>query len=155
MRFFADEMLGKLARWLRALGADVSYEVNWDDEKILALAKRQERIVLTRDHKLFKRLQNIHFPSLFIDHDHLEDQMRQFFRHYPGLKTLDRLLTRCMECNEMLESVAKEKVKDQVWPFVYETQDQFSYCKRCDRVYWRATHVNKIVQRLEELVKES
>jgi len=155
MRFLADEMLGKMARWLRALGVDVLYQVQFDDDKILGVAKREARLVLTRDHRLLKRLQSRRIPSLFIRNDKYEEQIREFFSSFPKLKNLNGVLSRCMECNEVLESLSKEKVKDRVWPYVFETQENFSYCRRCDRVYWRATHVEKIIDRLKALVEES
>jgi hypothetical protein len=155
MRFFADEMLGKLGRWLRALGVDVAYSITAPDELIITCAKREERVVLTRDQKLFKRLQILKIPVIFIKHDRWEDQIRQFFSEHPELKSMDHALTRCMECNEPLESLPKEKVKERVWPFVYDTQESFSFCRRCDKIYWKATHVEKILRRLEAIVEGS
>jgi uncharacterized protein len=154
MRFFADEMLGKLARWLRALGVDVSYSISVSDEKILQGAQRERRVVLTRDQKLLKRLQILKIPVLFIRDDRWEDQIRQFFSEYPQLRSMDHALTRCMECNEPLESVSKERVKEKVWPFVYDTQESFSFCRKCDKIYWKATHVEKILRRLEAVIEE-
>jgi len=153
MRFFADEMLGKLARWLRALGVDVAYLTSAPDEKIIQLAQREDLIVLTRDQKLNKRLSVLKIPVLFIRDDKWEDQIRQFFSEYPALKTMDGVLTRCMECNEALEELKKDQVKDKVWPFVFETQERFSFCRRCDKIYWNATHVTKILERLTAVVK--
>ena len=155
MRFLADEMLGKMTRWLRALGVDVVYETEFEDEKIMNQAKREGRLVFTRDHKLLKRLQARHIPSLFIQHDKWEDQLREFFSHFPRFRNLEGLLSRCMDCNELLETLPKEKVKDKVWPYVFETQDTFSFCRHCDRYYWKATHVEKIIDRLKALVEES
>src|SRR4030095_295702 len=154
MRFFADEMLGKLARWLRALGVDVTYLTQAPDEKIIQVAKREERIVLTRDQKLNKRLGVLKMPVLFIRDDKWEDQIRQFFSEYPALKNMNGVLTRCMECNEPLEELTKDQVKDRVWPFVFETQERFSFCPKCDRIYWKATHVEKILERLTAVVEE-
>lgn len=155
MIFVADEMLGKLVRWLRALGVDVIYETPFEDEKILGLARKDRRFVLTRDQKLFKRLRAARVPSLFIERDRWPEQMQEIFSNFPRLKTLQNVLSRCMECNETLETIDKEKVKDRVWPYVYETQNEFSYCRHCDRVYWQATHVGKILERLKKLVEES
>lgn len=153
MRFFADEMLGKLARWLRALGVDVAYRTQASDDKIIQVAQKEERRVLTRDQKLHKRLGVLNIPVLFIKDDKWEDQIRQFFSEYPDLKNLKGVLTRCMECNEALEELEKERVKDRVWPFVFETQERFSFCRRCDRIYWKATHVDKILERLTSVVE--
>ena len=55
MKFVADGMLGKLARWLRMMGHDVIYSVEFNDSELLELAKKEERVLLTRDLELYKR----------------------------------------------------------------------------------------------------
>lgn len=52
MKFLADGMLGKLTRWLRMLGQDVRYSVQFDDSELLVLAKKEERVLLTKDLEL-------------------------------------------------------------------------------------------------------
>jgi len=41
--FFADAMLGKLARWLRMLGYDTSYEKVISDETLIARVLPERR----------------------------------------------------------------------------------------------------------------
>src|SRR5207245_5307383 len=48
-RFVADVMLGRLARWLRALGYDTAYVRDASDRQLLGLALREDRRLLTRD----------------------------------------------------------------------------------------------------------
>ena len=55
MKFLADGMLGKLARWLRMLGQDVIYSVQFSDNELLELAKAECRVLLTKDLELYKR----------------------------------------------------------------------------------------------------
>jgi len=50
-------MLGSLARWLRVLGVDVSFEPSLDDAELVRTARAQQRIILTRDTHLVKRRQ--------------------------------------------------------------------------------------------------
>ena len=54
-RFFADSMLGKLATWLRVLGCDVEYEREIGDFELEQRARREGRIILTRDTLLIRR----------------------------------------------------------------------------------------------------
>ncbi len=49
MKFIADVMVGKLARWLRVLGLDVSYSNNYEDDEIIDIAESEDRVILTRD----------------------------------------------------------------------------------------------------------
>ncbi len=46
--FFADAMLGKLARWLRMLGYDTAYERNIDDADVVDRVVNEDRWLLTR-----------------------------------------------------------------------------------------------------------
>ncbi len=54
-RFVADNHLGRLARFLRLLGFDTSYEKNWDDPELARISAEEQRIILTRDVGLLKR----------------------------------------------------------------------------------------------------
>ena len=54
-RFLADCNVGRLARWLRALGYDASYHARIDDSELVREAAAENRVVLTRDRDLTKR----------------------------------------------------------------------------------------------------
>ncbi len=55
MKFLADSMLGKMARWLRMLGHDVTYNVPFGDNELLEVAKKENRVLLTKDLELYQR----------------------------------------------------------------------------------------------------
>ncbi len=150
MRFFADEMLGKLARWLRMAGFDVLYQNKTEDNDLIEIAGREDRIILTRDTHLIKRIKGKEF--LFISHDDLEDQAQEVFNNFPGLLKEKNPLSRCAECNTELQTVEKETIKDKVWPYVYQTQESFTTCPTCHRIYWKATHVKKIEEKIRKLL---
>jgi len=152
VKFFADEMLGKLARWLRMSGLDVLYYRNTDDDVMIETARRENRVVLTRDTRLIKKL--IEKEYLFISHDYLDDQIQAFYFRFPQLLKEQNMLSRCVECNTALRNIEKEKIKDKVWPYVYQTQDNFTTCPNCHRIYWKATHVKKIEERLNRMLSQ-
>jgi uncharacterized protein with PIN domain len=52
MKFIADEMVGKLARWMRLAGCDTVYRNPISDKELVEIAQRENRIILTRDRKL-------------------------------------------------------------------------------------------------------
>src|SRR2546429_9469912 len=54
-RFLADCNVGRLARWLRALGYDASYHARIDDSELVREAAAESRVLLTRDRDLTKR----------------------------------------------------------------------------------------------------
>ncbi|MCK7525684.1 MAG: Mut7-C RNAse domain-containing protein [Ignavibacteriales bacterium] len=55
MTFVADCMLGRLAKWLRILGFDVLYFSKAEDPDLVAIARREGRVLLTRDTGLIER----------------------------------------------------------------------------------------------------
>ena len=55
MTFVADCMLGRLAKWLRILGFDVLYFSKAEDPALVEIARRDGRVLLTRDTGLIER----------------------------------------------------------------------------------------------------
>lgn len=136
-RFVADVMLGRLARWLRALGYDTLYDASWDDLLLANLARGEERILLTRDVELTRR-RGLQF--VLIQDDKLVAQLQQLRRelnlHDAGA------FTRCIECNAELETATAEQAAAHVPPYVLKTQTRLKRCPRCEKIYWRGTHWN-------------
>lgn len=144
MKFIADVMVGKLARWLRILGIDVAYSNTYEDDEILRLAEIEGRVILTRDRPLAARARKS--PCLLIKSDHYKEQVQQVVRTF-GL-TEFQIFSRCIECNSLLKDVDKEEVFEKVPPFVYLTQERFALCPNCRRVYWHGTHTEEILKRI-------
>lgn len=74
MRFIADVMLGRLARWLRLMGYDVLYG-DFEDDDIIASAKG--RTVLTRDRGLARKADGTGVTVILMRSTDIKDQMRQ------------------------------------------------------------------------------
>lgn len=142
-------MLGKLAKWLRMLGYDTAYAADVDDDEIVRIAVRDDRILLTRDRMLCDR-RMVRKRCVFVDWGSTSAQVRQVFREL-GL-TLDRefLFTRCTVCNGEISALGKSEVEGRVPPYVYATQAQYGYCPHCDKIYWRGTHVQHVLEALAE-----
>lgn len=60
-------MLGKLTRWLRMLGQDVEYSNNMEDSELLVTAKREGRILLTRDFELYQRATGKNIEAFYLE----------------------------------------------------------------------------------------
>lgn len=151
-RFLADMMLGRLARWLRALGYDTLYEQSLDDAALAELARRENRILLTRDVELTRRRK---LRAFLIHDDKVLRQLCQVVLEF-GLKNT-AAFTRCIECNTELVPLERGEAAPLVPPYVFETQMQFRRCPSCGKVYWRGTHwtrMQNVVRGLEQDCEE-
>ena len=146
MRFLADAMLGRLAKWLRMLGYDTAYFPQLEDHDLVRIARGEERMLLTRDRELVKRRG---LRSFLVESDKFEEQMRQLWRDL-GLD-MDGSFSRCTQCNTALRLVGREEVEDRVPPYVLRRHEHFSLCPQCDKVYWRGTHWQRMRRRIEEI----
>jgi hypothetical protein len=151
MKFIADCMLGTLARWLIILGHDVSYHRRIEDDELVRLARLQRRVILTADRGLARRRDARN--HILIGSHLLEEQIRQVLRDR-GLKVRRRdLFRRCVACNIRTRAVARASVRDQVPPYVFATQERFTRCPACRRIFWRATHVVRMFEHLARRVR--
>lgn len=147
MRFLVDSTAGKLCRWLRILGHDVRYSSGDSPGVMLSVARREGRILLSRNRMLAARDPAV---AALIPADLLEDQLRDLARRLPILEEA-RPFTRCLACNGALEPVSTEKARNRVPPYVFQTQKEFGYCGTCDRFFWRATHWEAMRERLSRI----
>ncbi len=147
MKFAVDKMLGRLAKWLRIIGQDAAYGPHLSGYGLIHSARREGRLILTRDRTLVKKN-----PAavLLIQSDRFREQLKQVIEAFQ-LDPLKNAFTRCAECNTPLQPVGRESVQGKVPPYVYSTQERFSACARCGRIYWPATHQEKILEELKGL----
>jgi uncharacterized protein with PIN domain len=146
----ADGMLGRLAKWLRLLGYDTEYDNEASDLELARRARSEGRILLTRDRELAARRG---LRTLLIESQVLVEQVRQVEDELGPPP--DPALTRCSVCNVTLTPTDREEVSDKVPPYVLRTQDDFTICASCGRVYWPGSHMDLINQQFEEFESES
>lgn len=146
MRFVADAHLGGLARLLRMAGFDTIYANTIHDDEIEARAVEEGRIVLTRDRELLKR-RGVEF-GCYVRALHAQEQLQDVFARY-GLAERARPFTVCLHCNAPLRSVPKAAVLERLPPAVRETQEAFSTCDCCGRVFWKGSHWKRMAAMLQ------
>ena len=144
-KFLVDRMLGQTAKWLRLMGIDAEYAPKCDDCKLKEVAENEDRVILTRD----KELSNYEKAS-YIEERDIDDILNKILNEFE----LDiKPLTRCSLCNNKIASVDKNDVSDKVPEGVYERNDKFWICENCEQIYWKGTHWDKILAKIEKLTK--
>jgi uncharacterized protein with PIN domain len=131
MKFIADSMLGRLARWLRLLGHDTLYFPSVEDRRLLRIARKENRILLTRDTRLvkmkglqkflllkendtFKQLKTVITTFDLVPHGQLGTD---------GFEITPSMHSRCSLCNSPLEDIPLEQARPFVPDYVFRTND--------------------------------
>jgi len=139
--FLLDVHLGALARRLRLLGIDTSYDKHADDGDLVEQAGRQDRVLLSRDRRLLMRraLRRAAFVRGQDPDDQLADVIERF---RPPMQPWSL----CLVCGGTLVPVPKAQVVDELEPGTVRTQQQFSRCGSCRKVYWHGAHDARLQQ---------
>jgi uncharacterized protein with PIN domain len=145
-KFAADRMLARLARWLRLMGADVTWQPGCGGHELLRLARSHGRVMLTRDSRL-RTARDV----LFIESNFFREQLRQVLSAYP-FDVRRCGFSRCSRCNTPLQAVSRDVIAQMVPPFVYASHERFSWCPMCARVYWDATHRERMQREIDRLI---
>lgn len=148
-KFMLPENLNKLAKWLRVLGYDAMVVRKISMANMIRMANRDRRIILTRAHK-FAYSPHRFRRHLIVSEDHLQ-QLEEILDLVDYNET--ELFTRCLECNRLLNSIEKSKIKQYVPYFIYENHDEFLYCRNCGKIYWPGTHYQNMKKKLEDIFK--
>lgn len=146
--FITDTSLAGLARWLRLLGFDSVVHGGEAGRPMMRQAQSQKRILLTRRRDMMER--QFSGQMLLLPEGDVGSQL-YFVVHKLSLNiTQKKMYTRCLGCNELLDTVEKEDVRDLVPQFVFENCHHFNRCKKCRKVYWPGSHERNVLNFLEK-----
>jgi uncharacterized protein with PIN domain len=145
-------MLGRLAKWLRIAGFDTLYSNRFTDDQLVDISQGEERILLSRDTRLLIRRSVTQF--IYLESGDVHAQIKQVFG-VAGIDQFPALLTRCLNCNDVLEELNRHQARDRVPPYVYSTQPRFKSCPGCGKIYWAGTHRRAVLRTLNRLLGAS
>ncbi len=144
MKFFCNGMLGKLCKYLRMCGVDTLYSN--EGMKSLMLSRKENRIFLTRNRQL-KNKDGV----FFVESDILSAQLRIVIKYFNLTDQLN-FFSRCLRCNELLMNVMKEDIKNLIPFYTYKNFNEFAQCPKCQRIYWKGSHHEEMIQRINNLI---
>ncbi len=157
MRFLADEMLKKTARWLRLIGFDTLYLEKLSDAAVLEKALMEERVLLTRDEELAKQAGKLGAAVLLLPQQGIVEDLGKILSAY-GLTPAFPEKTRCPECNGALLDVKLEEIEGEVPEGSRESSKRFWKCSSCGKVYWEGAHwknIKRLLDQIDEHVPEA
>lgn len=149
IQFVGDVMLGKLCDYLLHAGYDCAYYRHIEDDRLLRVARRQQRVLLTRDRHLVERM-SPSVSGLFVHGDDLENQFAQVVKRYDLEVSEGWIFTRCSHCNNELTEIRFEAAAPDLPPATREWVQTVFRCTDCGRLYWQGSHYRAIRSTLAE-----
>ncbi len=150
--FIVDAMLGNLAKKLRILGYDSKYFSSIEDEKLIAIAKNEKRIILTKDELLTKIAEKQSIDSVLIRGNDEIEQIVQIDKKIKLEKfVIDTNYSRCTICNGKLQPIEKYRIINKVPEGILEREERFWMCDGCEKIYWEGTHFEKLQEFVNNL----
>jgi uncharacterized protein with PIN domain len=143
--FLADAMLGSVARKLRIFGFDTLYLKHIDDDDVLKIGITQNRIILTCDKELFKRIVKVGaFGMLLEGSSESENLVNTLCKYGISSITFDSVNSRCSDCNGLLSKQKPDDINKYVNPDITKRHKEFFQCENCYKIYWEGSHVTRI-----------
>ncbi len=150
MKFMANGMLGKLTRWLRMLGHDVKYSRSLNDEQLIEIAKRERRILLTRDLELYRQASVQGINAFFVERTTEAKKLANLAKRFNLKLEFDVTVSRCPKCNTRIKPIPKERIIGKVPETTASYYDEFWECPSCEQIYWQGAHWGRIQATLRE-----
>jgi uncharacterized protein with PIN domain len=144
-------MLGTVAKKLRILGIDCAYFKTIDDDDLVLVAKKENRVIITRDHRLadFARKHDISIVELSscTEKEHIIEIAKKLdWKRFE----FNAFNARCAICNGRLQQTQKEQV-GVLPPKIAQNIQEFWTCKNCKHVYWEGTHIRNLKKFIGEV----
>ena len=131
------------------LGHNVKYSSRLDDEKLIQIAKKEQRILLTRDLALYQQATAKGVKAFYLEGTDEAEKLAKLARKF-GLKLeVDMNISRCPKCNTRIVSIKKEHVTDKVEETTYRYYEKFWKCPKCGQIYWQGAHWKRIKETLQ------
>ncbi len=146
VRFIADSMLGRLAKWLRIMGYDTHYQ-SFYKKGLIEMLVHGGGMLLSRHRATIKQYPN----AVLILSDHVKDQLHEMKNG--GSLTPDRSkwFTRCLICNVPLKEAEAEGARMNIPEYAFHKYtSEIRSCPSCGRYFWPGSHRGRIIRQLEE-----
>ena len=132
------------------MGHDVKYSTALDDAELLAIAKKENRVLLTRDLALYKQSAAKNLEAYYVEGNAEPKRLAELADHFGISLAIELEKSQCPKCNTKLAVVPKEEIAAKVEKNTLLYYNEFWKCPNCGAVYWQGAHWTKIRATLEE-----
>ena len=151
-KFAIDAMLGTIAKKMRILGFDCRYSSTIDDDALILVAKKENRVIITKDLKLANNAKKHDVAAIEVTTHTEKDQIVEIAKKM-GWKRYEFYATnaRCPICNGNLQNIEKSQVVDKMPPKIAQNIEEFWICQDCEHIYWEGTHIRNLQKLIAEI----
>ncbi len=147
VRFVADSMVGRLAKWLRVLGYDTHYQTCYPPDAMKTLLS-EGRVLLTRHRKRAERSGK---RAVLVRGNHVDEQLTGLTRKLHMEPVRSAWFTRCLICNTLLKQARENEAREKIPEYVfYQNMAQIRFCPSCGRYFWPGSHRVRMENQLKE-----
>jgi uncharacterized protein with PIN domain len=154
LKFITDGMLGKLTRWLRMLGQNVEYSRFLDDKQLIEVAKKQSRVLLTRDLRLYQQAVTHGVSAFLVEGTTEAEKLANLAKRFDLALEVDVTVSRCPKCNTQIKPVSKDKIVKKIPQKTSLHYNEFWMCPNCEQIYWQGAHWKRIDKTLRNANQE-
>ena len=145
MKFIADSMLGKLAKWLRVLGYDTIYRTCYRPHAI-DMFVNEGRILISRQRELAEKYGN----SIILNENKTVKQMSELRQAIELAPEQSKWFCRCLVCNSLLQDADENDALGNVPDYVFHQNIKgIRLCPSCGRYYWPGSHKTRMIKQLQ------
>jgi len=159
MKFLADGMIGRLARWMRLIGCDVEYLNDVPDDELLKRAASENRILLTSDVALYRNAVAKGADAFLVGGKDQAEKLAKVAKRFDLRLKVNTNISRCPTCGSSIKKVAKTAIKEKIPLTTFKAYNEFWMCKNqsCGKVYWQGSHwkkIDEVLTRANELLSK-
>jgi hypothetical protein len=132
------------------LGQNVIYLSNLDDAQLCSIAKKERRVLITRDLELYQQATAKGLVAFYLEGETEAERLAELAKRFDISLEIDLRVSRCPKCNARIRRIRKENVASKVEKNTFFYYDDFWECSKCGQIYWQGAHRERIRKTLED-----